>query len=127
MSVARGGQCSVPNSNGQLHATSECIAIHLFPPQPRLPDRFFTATHGYDWPQIIPAISATKNAPEKNRFRQMAAQHGYEVEWLPEKLYFRAERRRAFWRDAAFCGYNFAPIPSIVPGRQLLSSHLENS
>ena len=34
-------------------------------------------------------------------------QHGYEIDWLPEKLFFEGEGDALFGSDVLFCGYKF--------------------
>jgi N-dimethylarginine dimethylaminohydrolase len=48
-----------------------------------------------------------ERAGEQPFFAKWMAQHGYEVTWLPENLYFEGEGDALFGGDALFCGYKF--------------------
>src|SRR4029079_19512905 len=112
MSVARGAETAVVQEQWkQLHATLSNLncKVYLIPPQPRLPDMVFTANAGLTvGRKFIPSNFRHKErAGEQPFFAKWMEQHGYEVEWLPEKLYFEGEGDALFGGDVLFCGYKF--------------------
>jgi N-dimethylarginine dimethylaminohydrolase len=111
MSVARGADTAIVQEQWkQLHATlSKLNKVHLIPPQPRLPDMVFTANAGLTvGRRFIPSNFRHKErAGEQPFFAKWMEQHGYEVDWLPEKLYFEGEGDALFGKDVLFCGYKF--------------------
>src|SRR5205085_220800 len=91
MSVARGAETAIVQEQWkQLHATlSKFCTVHLIPPQPRLPDMVFTANAGLTvGRRFIPSNFRHKErAGEQPFFAKWMEQHGYEIDWLPQKLY----------------------------------------
>jgi len=93
MSVAHGADAAIVQEQWkQLHATLSKLncKVHLIAPQPRLPDMVFTANAGLTvGRKFIPSNFRHKErAGEQPFFAKWMEQHGYEVDWLPEKLYF---------------------------------------
>jgi len=111
MSVARGADTAIVQKQWkQLHGTmSKFCNVHVIAPQPRLPDMVFTANAGLTiGRKFIPSNFRHKErAGEQAFFAKWMEQHGYEVHWLPEKLYFEGEGDALFGGDALFCGYKF--------------------
>jgi arginine dihydrolase len=111
MSLARGAETAIVQEQWkQLHATlSKLCKVHLITPQPRLPDMVFTANAGLTvGRKFIPSNFRHKErAGEQPFFAKWMEQHGYEVEWLPEELYFEGEGDALFGGDVLFCGYKF--------------------
>src|SRR5437667_5870021 len=83
--------------------------VHLISPQPGLPDMVFTANAGLTiGRKFIPSNFRHKErAGEQPFFAKWMEQRGYEVNWLPENLYFEGEGDALFSGDALFCGYKF--------------------
>ena len=90
MSVAHGAETEIVQEQWkQLHATlSKFCKIHLIEPQPRLPDMVFTANAGLTvGRKFIPSNFRHKErAGEQPFFAKWMQQHGYEVDWLSDKL-----------------------------------------
>ena len=112
MSVAHGADAAIVQEQWkQLHATLSKLncKVHLIAPQPRLPDMVFTANAGLTvGRRFIPSNFRHKErAGEQPFFAKWMEQHGYEVDWLPEKLYFEGEGDALFGKDVLFCGYKF--------------------
>jgi len=112
MSVARGADAAIVQEQWkQLHATLSKLncKVHLIAPQPRLPDMVFTANAGLTvGRRFIPSTFRHKErAGEQPFFAKWMEQHGYDVDWLPEKLYFEGEGDALFGNDVLFCGYKF--------------------
>ena len=55
--------------------------------------------------RVISAIE--ERAGEAPHFVRWMEEHGYEILWLPENLYFEGEGDALFGGDALFCGYKF--------------------
>jgi N-dimethylarginine dimethylaminohydrolase len=95
----------------ELYATLSKLdfKIHLVTPQPRLPDMVFTANAGLTvGKNFIPSnFRHQERAGEAPHFAKWMEQHGYEIVWLPEKLYFEGEGDALFGSDVLFCGYKF--------------------
>jgi N-dimethylarginine dimethylaminohydrolase len=90
----------------------------LIAPQPRLPDMVFTANAGLTVDRrFIPSNFRHKErAGEQPFFAKWMEQHGYEVDWLPEKLYFEGEGD-AFTAGndiAGTCEHSLRPLHSLV-------------
>src|SRR5204862_1130554 len=83
--------------------------IDLITPQPKLPDMVFTANAGLTvGKKFIPSNFRHKErAGEAPHFARWMEEHGYEISWLPENLYFEGEGDALFGGDALFCGYKF--------------------
>ncbi len=112
MSVARAAETPVAQQQWkQLHATLSKLdcKVHLVTPQPGLPDMVFTANAGLTvGRKFIPSNFRHKErAGEQPFFAEWMKQHGYEVSWLPENLYFEGEGDALFGGDVLFCGYKF--------------------
>jgi N-dimethylarginine dimethylaminohydrolase len=110
MSVARGAETAIVQEQWkQLHATlSKFCKVHLIAPQPRLPTWSSPPTRADGWPQIHPQqFPPQRTRGEQPFFAKWMEQHGYEVDWLPEKLYFEGEGDALFGNDVLFCGYKF--------------------
>ena len=111
MSIAQAAEVSVAQEQWKhLHATlSKLCTVNLIAPQPGLPDMVFTANAGLTvGRKFIPSNFRHKErAGEQPFFAKWMAQHDYEVEWLPEKLYFEGEGDALFGNDVLFCGYKF--------------------
>src|SRR5205823_12846825 len=86
----------------------EC-KIHLVTPQPKLPDMVFTANAGLTvGKKFIPSNFRHKErAGEAPHFARWMEEHGYEIRWLPNDLYFEGEGDALFGGDVLFCGYRF--------------------
>src|SRR5436190_1558278 len=112
MSVARAAEAPIAQQQWkQLHATLSKLncKVHLVAPQPGLPDMVFTANAGLTvGRKFIPSNFRHKErAGEQPFFAEWMKQHGYEVSWLPEKLYFEGEGDALFYHlDTCFC-----PLP----------------
>src|SRR5258708_36809879 len=62
-----------------------------------------------------------ERAGEQPFFAKWMEQRGYEVNWLPENLYFEGEGDALFGGDAPFCGYKFpSGIQSHPPLAEIL-------
>jgi N-dimethylarginine dimethylaminohydrolase len=112
MNRARGTEAAVAQKQWkQLHARLSNLdcEVHLIPPQPGLPDMVFTANAGLTvGRKFIPSNFRHKErAGEQPFFAKWMEQRGYEVNWLPENLYFEGEGDALFGGDALFCGYKF--------------------
>jgi N-dimethylarginine dimethylaminohydrolase len=83
--------------------------IELITPQPKLPDMVFTANAGLTvGKKFIPSnFRHEERAGEAPHFARWMKEHGYDVMWLPENLYFEGEGDALFVGDALFCGYKF--------------------
>src|SRR2546430_4802798 len=111
MSIARGAETAIVQEQWkQLPAPlSKWNKVHLIAPQPRLPDMVFTANAGLTvGRKFIPSNFRHKErAGEQPFFAKWMQQHGYEVDWLPEKLNFEGEGDALFGGEVLFCGYKF--------------------
>src|SRR5881227_2190711 len=112
MSRARGAEAALAQKQWkELHATLSKLdcEIDLITPQPKLPDMVFTANAGLTvGRKFIPSNFRHKErAGEAPHFARWMEEHGYEVDWLQEKLYFEGEGDALFGGDALFCGYKF--------------------
>ena len=78
-------------------------------PQPKLPDMVFTANAGLTiGRRFIPSnFRHQERAGEAPFFAEWMEEHGYEIVWLPDDLYFEGEGDALFGGDALFCGYKF--------------------
>src|SRR6266704_2972292 len=112
MSRARGAEAALAQEqwNG-LHATLSKLdcKIDLVAAQPKLPDMVFTANAGLTvGRRFIPSNFRHKErAGEAPHFARWMEEHGYEIFWLPDSLYFEGEGDALFSGDALFCGYKF--------------------
>ena len=86
--------------------------IDLITPQPKLPDMVFTANAGLTvGKKFIPSnFRHEERAGEAPHFARWMKEHGYEVIWLPENLYFEGEGDALFVRTRFFADTNFARI-----------------
>jgi N-dimethylarginine dimethylaminohydrolase len=114
MSRARGVEAALAKKQWeQLHATLSRLdcKVHVIAPQPGLPDMVFTANAGLTvGREFMPSNFRHKErAGEQPFFAKWMQQHGYEVHWLPENLYFEGEGDALFGRDVLFCGYLVDP------------------
>jgi N-dimethylarginine dimethylaminohydrolase len=112
MSRARGAEAALAQKQWkELHATLSKLdcKIHLVAPQPNLPDMVFTANAGLTvGRRFIPSNFRHKErAGEAPHFARWMEEHGYEISWLPDDLYFEGEGDALFTGDALFCGYKF--------------------
>lgn len=112
MSRARGAEAAVAQKQWKdLHATLSGLDcnIHLVTPEKGLPDMVFTANAGLTvGKKFIPSNFRHKErAGEAPLFADWMKQHGYDVTWLPENLFFEGEGDALFAGDALFCGYKF--------------------
>lgn len=112
MSRAHGAEAALAKKQWeQLHAKLSNLncKVHLISPQPGLPDMVFTANAGLTIGRtFIPSNFRHKErAGEQPFFAKWMEQHGYQVRWLPENLYFEGEGDALFSRDVLFCGYKF--------------------
>ena len=112
MSRARGAESRSPKQQwkGLYDTLSQARKrIHLVEPQPKLPDMVFTANAGLTvGKKFIPSnFRHQERAGEAKHFADWMEEHGYEIIWLPEKLYFEGEGDALFGGDALFCGYKF--------------------
>lgn len=112
MSRARGADTPLVQSQWKgLHEALSTLNAHidLVPPQPKLPDMVFTANAGLAvGRKFIPSnFRHQERAGEAPHFARWMEQHGYEVVWLPQTLYFEGEGDALFGADALFCGYKF--------------------
>ena len=112
MSRARGAD--VEATKRQWHGLHEKLSsldcqIDLVTPQPKLPDMVFTANAGLTvGKKFIPSnFRHVERSGEAPHFARWMKEHGYEVIWLPENLYFEGEGDALFVKDALFCGYKF--------------------
>ena len=105
MSRARGAEAALAQEqwNG-LHATLSKLdcKIDLVAPRPKLPDMVFTANAGLTvGRKFIPSNFRHKErAGEAPHFARWMEEHGYEIAWLPEHLYFEGEGDALFGGDA---------------------------
>ena len=95
MSRARGAEVALAKKQWeQLQATLSRLdcKVHVIAPQPGLPDMVFTANAGLTvGREFIPSNFRHKErAGEQPFFAKWMQQHGYEVHWLPENLYFES-------------------------------------
>jgi N-dimethylarginine dimethylaminohydrolase len=83
--------------------------IYLVEPQPKLPDMVFTANAGLTvGKKFIPSnFRHQERAGEAPHFASWMETHGYQVNWLPQNLYFEGEGDALFSGDMLFCGYKF--------------------
>ncbi len=83
--------------------------IHLIKPVKGLPDMVFTANAGLAiGNKFIPSnFRHQERAGEARLFADYMGELGYEIDWLPENLYFEGEGDALFAGDALFCGYKF--------------------
>ncbi len=112
MSRARGADAEVAQKQWKgLHDTLSGLdcKIHLITPQKGLPDMVFTANAGLTvGKKFIPSnFRHQERAGEAPLFAKWMEQHGYQVDWLPENLYFEGEGDALFGGDALLCGYKF--------------------
>src|SRR2546430_3667214 len=112
MSPARGAKAPLPKK--QWKALSPPLSrlntkMNLIPTQPKLPDMVFTANAGLTiGRKFIPSNFRHKErAGEAPHFARWMEEHGYEIAWLPDDLYFEGEGDALFGGDALFCGYKF--------------------
>ncbi|HMC25555.1 MAG TPA: hypothetical protein VKH14_08785, partial [Candidatus Udaeobacter sp.] len=96
MSRAHGAEAALAQKQWkELHgrlSNLDCD-VHLISPQPGLPDMVFTANAGLTiGRKFIPSNFRHKErAGEQPFFAKWMEQRGYEVNWLPENLYFEGE------------------------------------
>jgi N-dimethylarginine dimethylaminohydrolase len=112
MSRARGADVEATKLQWQrLHqklSSLDC-QIDLITPQPKLPDMVFTANAGLTvGKKFIPSnFRHVERSGEAPHFARWMKEHGHEVIWLPENLYFEGEGDALFAGDTLFCGYKF--------------------
>ena len=69
-----------------------------------------------------------ERAGEAPHFARWMEEHGYEIIWLPENLYFEGEGDALFGGDALFCGYKFrTDINRIARSRTCLAASSSRS
>lgn len=112
MSRARGAEVELAKKQWRgLYDTLSALdcKIHLVTPRQGLPDMVFTANAGLTvGKKFIPSNFRHKErAGEAGFFADWMEQHGYEVHWLAENLYFEGEGDALFNGDMLFCGYKF--------------------
>jgi N-dimethylarginine dimethylaminohydrolase len=112
MSRARGADVELTKQQWHgLHKKLFSLDCHidLVPPQPKLPDMVFTANAGLTvGNKFVPSnFRHEERAGEAPHFARWMEQHGYEIVWLPNNLYFEGEGDALFAGDALFCGYKF--------------------
>ena len=112
MNRARGADAALVQKQWkQLHARLSNLDcdVHLISPQPGLPDMVFTANAGLTiGRKFVPSNFRHKErAGEQPFLAKWMEQRDYEVNWLPENLYFEGEGDALFGGDALFCGYKF--------------------
>src|SRR6266404_5440935 len=108
MSRARGAETPLAQKQWtELHATLSDLdcKIDLVPPQPKLPDMVFTANAGLTvGRKFIPSNFRHKErAGEAPHFARWMEDHGYEISWLPNDLYFEGEGDALFGGDVLCC------------------------
>ncbi len=83
--------------------------IELISPQPHLPDMVFTANAGLVAGDrfIRSNFRFTQRRGEQDHFEKWFAEHGFQIERLPEGLFFEGEGDALFCGDTLFCGYRF--------------------
>ena len=83
--------------------------VHLITPAPKLPDMVFTANAGLAvGRRFIPSnFRHQERSGEAPLFAQWMEEHGYEIVWLPQNLYFEGEGDALFGAETLFCGYKF--------------------
>jgi N-dimethylarginine dimethylaminohydrolase len=83
--------------------------IEMVPPLKGLPDMVFTANAGLVAGNkfIRSNFRFAERRGEEAPFEQWFAARGYEVERLPEGLYFEGEGDALFCGEVLFCGYRF--------------------
>jgi N-dimethylarginine dimethylaminohydrolase len=112
MSRARGADADLAKKQWKkLHETLlnlDC-KIYLVKAQPKLPDMVFTANAGLAvGKKFIPSnFRHQERAGEAAHFARWMEEHGYEIKWLPNDLYFEGEGDALFGSDTLFCGYKF--------------------
>ncbi len=106
----------------QLHDTlrSLGVAVELMTPQQGLPDLVFTANAGMVFGQrfFSSRFRFEVRARESPHFEAWFAGHGFEVEQLPEGMYFEGAGDALFCGRALLAGYR---IRSDVQGHQYLA------
>ncbi|MCS7046978.1 MAG: arginine deiminase-related protein [Gemmataceae bacterium] len=98
--------------------------VELLPPQPGLPDLVFTANAGLVFGKrfFSSRFRHEVRARESPYFDAWFAQHGFEVEHLPEQMYFEGAGDALFCGRTLFAGYR---IRSDAAAHQWLGSRLE--
>jgi N-dimethylarginine dimethylaminohydrolase len=83
--------------------------VEIVPPQPKLPDMVFTANAGLVVGRkfIRSNFHFPQRQGEERHFEDWFAGRGYELERLPEKLFFEGEGDALFCGETLFCGYKF--------------------
>ena len=83
--------------------------IELVAPQPNLPDMVFTANAGLVVGKrfIRSNFRFPQRRGEEQYFEQWFAEHGYEIEQLPQGMFFEGEGDALFCGNVLFCGYRF--------------------
>ena len=112
MSRARGAEAALAQKQWKdLHATLSKLdcKIDLITPQPKLPDMVFTANAGLTvGKKFIPSnFRHPERAGEQPFFAKWMEERDYQVDWLPQNLYFEGEGDALFGGDVLFCGYKF--------------------
>jgi N-dimethylarginine dimethylaminohydrolase len=98
--------------------------IELISPQPRLPDMVFTANAGLVAGDrfIRSNFRFTQRRGEQDHFERWFAEHGFQIERLPEGLFFEGEGDALFCGDTLFCGYRFR---SDIRSHEIIGERLE--
>src|SRR5581483_204352 len=108
-----------------LHDTLRSLgaAVALLKPQPGLPDLVFTANAGLVFKNrfFSSHFRHEGRAREEPFFQEWFRNHGFEVERLPEEMYFEGAGDALFCGTTLFAGYR---IRSDVRGHQYLGQVL---
>ncbi len=83
--------------------------LEIVPAQPTLPDMVFTANAGLAVGRrfIRSNFRYPQRRGEQAHFERWFAEHRYEIEHLPEDMFFEGEGDALFAGDVLFCGYRF--------------------
>src|SRR5258708_5811638 len=94
-----------------LHQKLEDLGcrIETISPQPDLPDMVFTANAGLVSGNrfIRSNFRFTQRRGEEVHFEKWFTDHGFQIERLPEGLFFEGEGDVLFCGETLFCGYRF--------------------
>jgi N-dimethylarginine dimethylaminohydrolase len=95
----------------RLHDTLQSLGcqIELIKPREKLPDMVFTANAGLVVGKkfIRSNFRFEERRGEAEQFEKWSAGQGYELERLPQDLFFEGEGDALFSGDVLFCGYRF--------------------
>jgi N-dimethylarginine dimethylaminohydrolase len=126
MSRSRGA--NAPKAYQQWQALHDClrslgVTVELMTPQPGLPDLVFTANAGLVFRNhfFSSRFRHEVRAKETPHFDAWFAAHGFQVERLPEGIYFEGAGDALFCGPTLFAGYR---IRSDVQGHQHLGQLL---